>query len=187
MGFPILVTNDQNCWKTQSGKLVGLTPFWGSVMMIIYYNGLRRWWWWLSIIYVVVFAGDDDDDYLLHWSSQVMMMMIIYYNGLHRCWWWLLSFTMFITGCDDGDDDYLLSMLVFAGPIFLSTFLSRCAEWKALIERKFNTWLIINCHLTLISSHIGAQLNFRLNSCWNLRKYLETLGFVLIYAHFLWK
>ena len=84
----------------------------------------------------------------------------------------------------DDDDDYLLSMLVFAGPIFLSTFLSRCAEWKALVERKFNTWPIINCHLTLISSHIGAQLNFQLNSRLDLRKYLQMLGFVLIYAHF---
>ena len=27
----ILVTNDQNCWKTESGKHFGLTPLWGSV------------------------------------------------------------------------------------------------------------------------------------------------------------
>ena len=27
----ILVTNEQNCWKTESGKHFGLTPLWGSV------------------------------------------------------------------------------------------------------------------------------------------------------------
>ena len=27
----ILVTNDQNCWKTESGKHFGLTTLWGSV------------------------------------------------------------------------------------------------------------------------------------------------------------
>ena len=86
---------------------------------------------------------------------------------------------------DDDDDDYLLSMLVFAGPIFLSTFLSRCAEWKALVERKFNTWLIINCHLSYSAQFsYRSQLNFRLNSRLDSRKYLQTLGFVLIYAHF---
>ena len=61
-----------------------------------------------------------------------MVMMIILYNGLRRWWWWWLS----------------IIYVGLAGPIFLSTFLSRCAEWKALVERKFNTWLIINCHLS---------------------------------------
>ena len=92
-------------------------------------------------------------------------------SGWHHSgavWWWL-SITMVFAG-DDDDDDYLLSILVFAGPIFLSTFPSRCAKWRALVERKFNTWLIINCHRTLISSHIAAQLNFQLNSRLNLRK-----------------
>ena len=39
MRFLILVTNDQKCWKTQSGKLVRLTPFWGSVITMCY----KRW------------------------------------------------------------------------------------------------------------------------------------------------
>ena len=30
----ILVTNDQNCWKTESGKHFGLTPLWGSVLTL---------------------------------------------------------------------------------------------------------------------------------------------------------
>ena len=30
----ILVTNEQNCWKTESGKHFGLTPLWGSVILI---------------------------------------------------------------------------------------------------------------------------------------------------------
>ena len=29
----ILVTNEQNCWKTQSGKHFGLAPLWGSVTL----------------------------------------------------------------------------------------------------------------------------------------------------------
>ena len=35
MRFLILVTNDQKCSKTQSGKLVGLTLFWGSVLVYV--------------------------------------------------------------------------------------------------------------------------------------------------------
>ena len=41
IGFLILVTNDQKCWKTQSAKPIGLTPFWGSVSCYVNFNGTR--------------------------------------------------------------------------------------------------------------------------------------------------
>ena len=39
----VLVTNDQKCWKTESGELDGLTPLWGSVhtCFLLYDSGLR--------------------------------------------------------------------------------------------------------------------------------------------------